>query len=122
MHLEEVDRDRQRKDDSQRHTEGGQRQECTWKRWTETDRGRMTVRDIWRVDRDRHAPLHREEVDRDRQRKDDSQRHMEGGQRQACTWMSWTETDRGRMTVRDIWRVDRDRHACGRGGQRQTGG
>ncbi len=71
MHVEEVDRDRESKDESQRHIEGGQRQACTWKRWTETDRRWMTGRDIWRVDRDR-------------QRKD---------------------------AVRDIWRVDRDRHA-----------
>jgi hypothetical protein len=84
MHVEELDRDRQRKDDRQRHMEGGQRQACTCKRWTETDRGRMTVRDIWRVDT---------------------------GQRQTCTWKRWTETDRGRMTVRDIWRVERDSHA-----------
>ncbi len=55
MHVEEVDRDRQAEDDSQRHMEGGQRQACTWKRWTETDRGRMTIRDIWSVVRDRHA-------------------------------------------------------------------
>ncbi len=74
MHVEEVDRDRQRKDDRQRHMEVGQRQACTWKRWTETDRGRMTGKDIWRVDRDRRA--------RGRGR----QRHIEGGQRQACTW------------------------------------
>jgi hypothetical protein len=86
------------------------------KRWTETDRGRMTVRDILRAGRDRHV----EEVDRDRKRKDERQRHMEGGQRQACTWKRWTETDRGRMTVTGIWRVDRDRNALGRGGQRQT--
>ncbi len=64
--------------------------------------------------------MHVEEVDRDRQAEDDRQRHMEGGQRQTCTWKGWIETDRGRMTVRDIWRVDRDRHARGRGGQRQT--
>jgi hypothetical protein len=60
--------------------------------------------------------MHVEEVDRDRQREDDSQRHIEGGQRRT----RWTETDSGRMTIRDIWRVDRDRHARGRGGQRQT--
>jgi len=89
MHVVELDRDRQRKDDSQRHMESGQRQACMWKRWTETDR-RMTVRDIWRVDRDRHVGG----VEGDRQRKDDRQRHMEGGQRQACTWKRWTETDR----------------------------
>jgi hypothetical protein len=35
----------------------------------------------------------------DRGRMDRDCRHMEGGQRQACTWKSWTETDRGRMTV-----------------------
>jgi hypothetical protein len=91
MHVEEVDKDRQRNDDSKRHMEGGQRQACTWKRWTETDRGRMTVRYIRRVDRDRHA---RGRV----------------GQRKACTWKRWTETDRGRMTCRDIWRVERHRH------------
>jgi hypothetical protein len=67
MHVEEVDRDRQREDDRQRHKEDGQRQACTWKTWTETDRGRMTVRDIWRVDRDRNI-------------KDYIQRHMDGGQ------------------------------------------
>ncbi len=59
--------------------------------------------------------MHVEEVDRDRQREDDRQRHMEGGQRQACTWKRLTETDRGRMAGRDIWRVDRDKHARGRG-------
>ncbi len=46
MHVEEVNKDRQRKDGSQRHKEGGQRQACTWKRWTETERVRMRVRDI----------------------------------------------------------------------------
>ncbi len=55
--------------------------------------------------------MHREEVGRDRQRKDDRQRQMEGGQRQACTGKRWKETDKGRMTVRDIRRMDRDRHA-----------
>jgi hypothetical protein len=58
--------------------------------------------------------MHVEEVDRDRQRKDDSQRHMEvnrdrhargkGGQRQ---------TEEGWIGTVDIWRVNRDRHARG---------
>ncbi len=76
----------------------------------------MAVRDIRRVDRDRHSRgrggqrqteegwqvesyggwtetgMHRGELARDRQRKDDMQRHMEGGQRQACTWKRFTET------------------------------
>ncbi len=54
--------------------------------------------------------MHVEEVDRDRQRKDDSKRHMAGGQRQACRFCIAEEL------------IDRDGHARRRGGQRQTEG
>ncbi len=69
----------------------GSRETSTWKGWTETDRGRMTVRDIWRVERDRHV----EEVDRDRQREDDRQRHMKGAEGQARGRGGQRQTEEG---------------------------
>ncbi len=48
-----------------------------------------------------------EEVDRDRQRKDDSQRHMEGAQRQTCM-EDWIGTDTAdKVDIRTVAKDDK---------------